>query len=250
MRFVLTALSLTLGAAPSAAASEDPRPLVAMSPDAARVARWATTSNDHRNLPFAVIDKTAARLHLFDRTGQPLDSVPVLIGIAPGDDATPGVGSKLLAEIGPAEKTTPAGRFLAKFGPAAGGVKMLWVDYATSVAIHPIPKDASRKDRRRERMLSDTPDDNRITYGCINVPKAFYAKHLRPKFQKAGGYVYILPDTKPLGTVLPMAAVAEAPSLAADRTRPPALTTFIRSGTISFPTRIDSTAMRRPRGDI
>lgn len=216
MRFALPAVSLILAcaAAMPATAAETPKPAkppIAMTPDVARVAHWATTSNDHRNLPFAVIDKATARLFLFDRNGQRLDDVPVLIGIAPGDDATPGVGSKSLAEIGPAEKTTPAGRFLAKFGPAAGGVKVLWVDYTTSVAIHPIPKDASRKDRRRERMLSDTPDDNRITYGCINVPAAFYAKQLRPKFLKAGGYVYILPDTKPLAMVLPLAAVAAVP---------------------------------------
>lgn len=215
MRFALPAVSLILAcaAAAPAIAIEAPKAPTAMTADAARVAHWATTSNDHRNLPFAVIDKTAARLFLFDRTGQRVDDVPVLIGIAPGDDATPGVGSKSLAEIGPAEKTTPAGRFLAKFGPAAGGVKVLWVDYTTSVAIHPIPKDARRKDRRRERMLSDTPDDNRITYGCINVPAAFYAKQMRPKFLKAGGYVYILPDTKPLATVLPLAAVAAVPDV-------------------------------------
>ncbi|MFD1787223.1 hypothetical protein ACFSC3_06540 [Sphingomonas floccifaciens] len=215
MRLALSSACLALSpicaAAPVAAqiapAAQAPTP---MSPEATRVARWATASDDHRHLPFAVIDKVAARLHLFDASGQPLASVPVLIGIAPGDDATPGVGSKSLAEIGPAEKTTPAGRFLAKFGPAAGGTKMLWVDYATSVAIHPIPKDASRKDRRRERMLSETADDNRITYGCINVPAAFYTKLLRPRFLKKGGYVYILPDTKPLGMVLPLAAVSPA----------------------------------------
>ncbi len=115
----------------------------------------------------------------------------------------PALAGKNLAEIGPAEKTTPAGRFLAKFGLAAGRQKILWVDYATSVALHPIPPGASKKERRRERMLSPTPDDNRITFGCINVPKAFYARSLSPLFQKKGGYVYVLPDTRPLETVFP-----------------------------------------------
>jgi hypothetical protein len=69
--------------------------------------------------------------------------------------------------------------------------------------MHPIPTDAGKKEQRRERMLSPTPDDNRITFGCINVPKAFYAKRLRPMFQRKGGYVYILPDTKPLEEVFP-----------------------------------------------
>jgi len=150
-----------------------------------------------------IIDKKTASLFLFNSKRRPLGEAPVLIGIAAGDDATPGVGSKRLAEIGPAEKTTPAGRFLAKYGLAAGRQKVLWVDYAASVALHSIPKDAARTERRRQRMLSPTPDDNRITFGCINVPLAFYNKSVRPLFQKKGGYVYVLPDTKPLEVVFP-----------------------------------------------
>jgi hypothetical protein len=177
-------------------------PIIA-SPAAAQVADWVGTSNDHRSLPYVIIDKTNAALFAYSAKGELLAAVPVLIGLAVGDDATAGIGSKTLAEIGPAEKTTPAGRYLAKFGLALGRERILWVDYATSIALHPIPADAKKKDRRRERMLSPTPDDNRITFGCINVPKAFYGKTLRPLFLKKGGYVYIMPDTKPIEDVFP-----------------------------------------------
>ncbi|MDF2494927.1 hypothetical protein [Sphingomonas sp.] len=173
------------------------------SPDTQRVAAWIAVSGDNRKLPYAILDKNTASLILYDAKGKPLAQVPTLIGIAPGDDATPGVGSKKLGEIGPAEKTTPAGRFLAKFGYAYGQQRVLWVDYANSVAIHPIPGDAAKKEKRRERMLSETPDDNRITFGCINVPRAFFGNSLRPLFQKNGGYVYVLPDSKPLEDVFP-----------------------------------------------
>ncbi|AQR75710.1 hypothetical protein BXU08_06290 [Sphingomonas sp. LM7] len=173
------------------------------SAETVRVADWIAASGDNRALPYVIVDKANASLFLFDRKGKPLGTVPVLIGVAVGDDATPGIGSKNLAEIGPAEKTTPAGRFLARFGLAVGKERVLWVDYATSVALHPIPKGASARERRRQRMLSPTPDDNRITFGCINVPVAFYGKTIRPLFQKKGGYVYILPDTKPLEVVFP-----------------------------------------------
>ena len=183
----------------------------AVGPDAAagpsigatRVADWVAASHDNHGLPYVIIDKTTASLLMFDAAGKPIAQVPVLIGIAVGDDATPGIGSKNLAEIGPAEKTTPAGRFLTKFGRPIGKERILWVDYATSVAIHPIPAGASRKERRRERMLSPTPADNRITFGCINVPLAFYTKSVRPAFRKKGGYVYVLPDTKPIEVVFP-----------------------------------------------
>lgn len=168
-----------------------------------RVADWVAASGDNHALPYAIVDKPNAALFLFDAKGKLLGTVPVLIGVAVGDDATPGIGSKNLAEIGPAEKTTPAGRFLAKFGLAAGHERILWVDYATSVALHPIPTGANPKERRRQRMLSPESDDNRITFGCINVPAAFYGKAVRPLFQRKGGYVYILPDTKPIETVFP-----------------------------------------------
>ncbi|GGB36192.1 hypothetical protein GCM10011380_26970 [Sphingomonas metalli] len=168
-----------------------------------RVVRWVTSAKDNRALPWAVVDKSQAALFLFDGKGQPLAAVPVLIGIASGDEASPGVGNKKLADLGPAEKTTPAGRFLAKFGLPVGGERVLWVDYATSVALHPIPRDAAAGEQRRARMLSPDPGDNRITFGCINVPKAFYSRSLRPLFRGKGGYVYVLPDSKPLEEVFP-----------------------------------------------
>ncbi|MES2055488.1 MAG: hypothetical protein V4564_06110 [Pseudomonadota bacterium] len=219
----LAGLSLTLSvparAKEAAHPSRSTRPHPAMtevegeatqSVAAMRVADWVAASGDNNSLPYVIIDKNAPSLMLFDAKGKALAKVPVLIGVAVGDDASPGIGSKNLAEIGPAEKTTPAGRFLAKYGLAAGKQKVLWVDYATSVALHPIPTEVSKKERRRQRMLSPTTDDNRITFGCINVPLAFYNKSLRPLFQKRGGYVYILPDTKSLEEVFPRLRVQAA----------------------------------------
>jgi hypothetical protein len=182
-------------------------PAIILSEAGNRVADWVAASGDNHSLPYAIVDKTNGAMFLFDAKGKPLDQVPVLVGIATGDEATPGIGSKKLAEIGPAEKTTPAGRYLAKFGVPFRKERILWVDYATSVALHPIPTDVAKTDHRRERMLSPEPEDNRITFGCINVPKVFYGKFLRPRFQKKGGYVYILPDTKPIEDVFPQLRV-------------------------------------------
>lgn len=207
----LPALALIVPAAGAAPVRKAKPQAVAVAPaaplplsvGAARVADWVAGSQDNHALPYIIIDKLTASLAMFDGKGKPLGQVPVLIGVAVGDEATPGIGSKNLAEIGPAEKTTPAGRFLAKFGRPIGKERILWVDYATSVALHPIPPGAPKKERRRERMLSPAYDDNRITFGCINVPLAFYSKTVRPLFQRKGGYVYILPDTKPIEAVFP-----------------------------------------------
>lgn len=211
----LAGLALTApvsaGAAESFEASKSPQPDTGgtenqdeteRSEAATRVADWIVASHDNGLLPYMIVDKRAAALFLFDARGKRLGKIPILVGVAMGDDATPGVGSKNLYEIGPAERTTPAGRFLAKYGLAAGRQRVLWIDYATSVALHPVPK-GTKKERRRQRLLSPAADDNRITFGCINVPMAFYSRKVRPLFRKKGGIVYILPDTKPLEDVFP-----------------------------------------------
>lgn len=167
-----------------------------------RLTRWVIDSRDNGSLPFIVIDKKAATVFVYDSKGKPLGETPALLGITDGDDSTPGVGSKTLAELGPAEKTTPAGRFVARIGPASTGQQVLWVDYDTSVALHAVVT-GNKKERRLERLLSPSTSDNRITYGCINVPAHFYSQRIQPIFEKTGGIVYVLPDKKNLETVFP-----------------------------------------------
>jgi len=167
-----------------------------------QVASWVTASQDNQDLPFIVIDKEAAEVLLFDPQGLLQGVTPALLGIAHGDDATPGIGDKELNEIGPAEKTTPAGRYMARIGPAKGKKQVLWVDFNTSVALHPVIT-TNPKEHRLERLNSPTPMDNRITFGCINVPAEFFQDLVLPSFSGAGGIVYILPEKKFLVEVFP-----------------------------------------------
>ncbi|MCK8457570.1 MULTISPECIES: hypothetical protein [Sphingomonas] len=176
--------------------------LPAQSEPASRVIAWIAAEHDNAGLPYVVIDKQAASLLLFSATGEFLGQAPVLLGVGVGDDSSPGVGAKDLADIGPAERTTPAGRFVSKFGRAFGHQRVIWVDYANSVAIHAVIT-THKSEHRVDRLLSPTPDDNRISFGCINVGTKFYTRTLTPQFQKKGGIVYILPDTKSLDDVFP-----------------------------------------------
>ena len=175
----------------AAEASQEP------SPDVTRIIKWVTSSRDNGDLPFMVIDKVGAEVFLFDAAGEFIGKTPALLGSTPGDDSSPGVGDRELNEISPEERTTPAGRFVANFGYARGHERVLWVDYATSISLHPVVT-GNKKEQRLKRLKSPTPEDNRITYGCINVPKTFYAKVVRPLFKDTAGVVYILPETKPL----------------------------------------------------
>lgn len=179
-----------------------PLVLPPQSEPASRMLAWITAEHDNKGLPYVVIDKQAASLLLFSGKGEFLGQTPVLLGVGVGDDSSPGVGAKNLADIGPAERTTPAGRFVSKFGRAFGRQRVIWVDYANSVALHAVIT-THKSEHRVERLLSPTPDDNRISFGCINVGTKFYTGKLSPQFQKKGGVVYILPDTKSLDDVFP-----------------------------------------------
>jgi hypothetical protein len=171
---------------------------------------WVAATGDNNDAPYMVIDKVSAEVFVFDRGSRFVASSPALVGMKVGDDSAPGVGDRELSAIPPDDRTTPAGRFIAKFGRAAGGRDVLWVDYPTAVSLHAVI--VVRNQHRLERLKSPTPKDNRITYGCINVPANFYQNVVKKLFAKTRGVVYIVPETKALGDVFAMPAEASSAS--------------------------------------
>lgn len=170
-----------------------------ISNDARATADWVTASHDNKALPFIVIDKVNAKVFAFDGVGALRGTAPALLGVARGDDSVPGIGQRKLATITPAERTTPAGRFEAAIGHDFEQ-DILWIDYAAALSMHRVI--VGRKvDNRAGRLASPTPDDNRISYGCVNVPPSFYDRVVKPLFTGTVGIVYILPETKPLRSV-------------------------------------------------
>jgi hypothetical protein len=163
--------------------------------DVVHVANWVAYTRNNQNKAFVVIDKKQAQLYVFDPQGKLKSHSPVLLGKAVGDDSVPGVGNKPLSQIKEAEKTTPAGRFLAKPGKNTGGDDIIWIDYNAAVSMHRLRKVAARE-RRAERMGTPDATDNRISNGCVNVPPGFYNTVLKPTVTKYGAFVYVLPETK------------------------------------------------------
>jgi hypothetical protein len=213
VRGALVGFALTLGVAwaGSPARAADPAEQTAATPEpqpapasdtVARLAGWVLASDDNNDLPFLIVDKVAAQVFVFGHDGRPLGAAPVLVGLAPGDDSAPGVGDKELAAIRPEERTTPAGRFVASLGVEKGNHRVLWVDYADAVSLHPVVT-ARPKERRLERLFSPDPQEHRITFGCINVPAQFFNEVILATFKNVRGVVYVLPDTKPLDEVFP-----------------------------------------------
>ena len=177
------------------------------------VAAWIRATANNHGQPFAIIDKKAALLHVFDAAGNPRGSSPVLLGLAVGDDSVPGIGERKMSDIRPAERTTPAGRFVSEPGRNLQGEDIVWIDYDAAISMHRV-RAANKADRRLERLATPTPTDNRISYGCVNVPAAFYDAQIKPVFGVKPAVVYVLPETRPASAVFGISGIASAPASA------------------------------------
>jgi hypothetical protein len=170
--------------------------------DVRRMADWVIASADNGSMPFVIVDKKDAEVFVFDRQGQILGSAPALLGLGVGDDSAPGVGAKPLSAIPPKDRTTPAGRFVANLGYNLGKQSTLWVSHKDNVALHRVIH-GRPQDHRLQRLATPTPLDNRITFGCINVPVDFFEGTVLPAFKGTKGIVYILPEIKATRDVFP-----------------------------------------------
>jgi len=164
------------------------------------VVQGVLRSGDHQSLPFVVVDKIHAQVFVFSGTGRWLGAAPVLLGLARGDEAIPGLGDRPMAQIQPQERVTPAGRFVAELDRNTAGQTILWVDYEQAISLHPV-RSLNPQERRLERLASSSLKDKRISYGCINVPARFWQAVVLPAFRNTRGIVYVLPDSRPLESV-------------------------------------------------
>jgi len=168
--------------------------------NAQHLADWVVDSGDNRGMPFVIVDKIDAKAFVFNADGRLRGAAPVLLGLARGDDAIPGIGDMKLSDIRPEERVTPAGRFVASLGLNFHGKDVLWVDYDGAVSMHRVVTH-NPKERRLERLASRNPLDHRISYGCINVPVKFYEDVVSPSFTGTHGIVYVLPDTRSISEI-------------------------------------------------
>lgn len=202
-------LSAGAGAGPQAALGDASE----LSAPAARVVKWTVSNADHAGRPFLVVDKRNARVHLLRVDGTLQASAPALLGAARGDHTVPGIGERPLRLIQPHERTTPAGRFEGEMGRNLQGEDVLWVDYDAAVSLHRV-RAAGPAQRRLQRLASPTSTDNRISFGCINVPADFFDRVLVPAIG-ARTVIYVLPDTLPLEQVFPVLRATGSPAPAA-----------------------------------
>jgi hypothetical protein len=168
--------------------------------EAAQVAGWVMASGDNQGAAFVIVDKANAKVYVFEADGKLRGAAPALLGLAKGDDTVPGIGDRPLSQIGPEERTTPAGRFVAEPGRNARGEDIVWIDYDAAVSMHRVLT-SNPAERRLQRLATPSVKDNRVSYGCINLPVAFYDTVLSPTVERGETIVYVLPETRPAAAV-------------------------------------------------
>jgi hypothetical protein len=174
----------------------------AASAEAIALSHWVRESRDAAGRPYAIVDKRAARLYVFDARGQLAGATAALLGATPGDHTVPGVGLRAqTGQVAADERTTPAGRFDAMPGRNLKGEHVVWADYASAFAIHRLRPGAAFA-ARQSRLESATPEDNRVSYGCVVVPVDFYLSVVEPVLGQAASVVYVLPETRPVQQLL------------------------------------------------
>ena len=153
----------------------------------------------------------------FSPAGEYKGDAPVLLGMGTGDVML--APSATMSQMPPHTRITPAGRFVAKLAHDKKGKELLVLNYKAAFSLHPVVK-GQPWEHRAERLSSATPSDNRISFGCINVPIPFYQSVVNPAFANTHGIVYILPETSeahayfkftPPGATDPVGALASAP---------------------------------------
>jgi hypothetical protein len=161
------------------------------------VVEWVKTSRDNANMYFLVLDKVNAQVYFFHPAGHLLATAPALLGMGKGDrmlvpNAAP------MSAIPPQKRITPAGRFVSRLAIDSHGKELLVLDYDASLSLHPVVK-GTPAEHRAQRLASLTAEDNRVSFGCVNVPVAFYSNVVSPLLTNTRGVVYVLPETSTAG---------------------------------------------------
>lgn len=138
---------------------------------------------------YAIVDKEAATITVYSPTGEPLKTLEIGTGQLTGDNYNAGAPVK----------RTPAGQFVIRkrYNPENDYDNNLFSLYQadrltspeSNIAIHQVPNSL----QYRNRLFNNgTVDDNRMSYGCVNLLKEDFLE--LDDYLGVGSDVYILPE--------------------------------------------------------
>ena len=196
-RVCAVAVCAWLGQAAQAASGGLPAPSdpsTAWPQDPLQLARALVARAEHAQRPFAVVDKRGAQILVFDASGTLVGRSAALLGRALGDASVPGVGLRTQqGRLREADRTTPAGRFVAEPGRNHDGEAIVWIDYDAALAIHRLRGGPDHASRSR-RLRGADPLARRVSAGCVVVPGAFYDSVVQPLLGRQRGLVVVMPE--------------------------------------------------------
>jgi hypothetical protein len=132
-----------------------------------QVAAWAIRTNDHRGLPFLVIDQVHARLFAFDGSGRLAGSTPILRN--PVDD-----------------ELTPAGRFVADSRRSARAGVIVWANEHDTLSLDGAPPPPQHE---HDPLAAGF---HHRWGSSLHVASDFYQRHLHA-FRHQASVAYVLP---------------------------------------------------------
>ena len=174
---------------------------VEASRDIRLVAEWQVRQGHGKS--FVMLDKINGLIYAFDGKGVLLAKAPSLYGASGKDLLSEESASKTMDQMTTADKVTPAGVFGAKgVNNSSYGFTVNFAEYKTgAIAIH-IVYLGTPSENRQYRLDSKSPLDNRISYGCINVPAEFMSV-MKAHFSK-DSVVIVLPELQSAESFFPM----------------------------------------------
>ncbi len=155
---------------------------------------------------FIIADKPYGMIYIFNQLGQWVTRFPALYGRKEGDDIPLDAQGKLPDQLTENEEISPAGIFVLSeiyYNPH-NKTDLLdigedydedgYADSENGTALHPLFLEKPWQNRP-ERLKSKTPEDNKISKGCINVSEEAFERWIRPCFAD-GGLIATTPDNQ------------------------------------------------------
>lgn len=142
---------------------------------------------------YVIVDKPSATLYMIGADKKLIGQMPVLLGQTKGE--TPNMSDPESDTA--VQATTPAGKYT--MGTIIGEEdlitykgKVFSLCGSDALALHiTYPPE---KEKRTEALNTPTPEDNRLSWGCLNISEEMWAKYIEGNIENRGTYMFITPD--------------------------------------------------------
>lgn len=173
-----------------------------MPDDTARIIAY--NRQNYNGQYYGIIDKKSCQLKIYDKQGNVIKTYPVGIGKNKGDNVTFGYKSQDRRKREAGRYTTPGEFTLDEYqsldnqnyvSRRDGKHKLMALkgdnrgSEGATQAIHMVPRN---RQERVHNLETESPDDNRVSYGCVNLLEDDYMDMAR--YLGEGNKIFILPE--------------------------------------------------------